>query len=69
MNEVFEKLLKLTGTDQRMTSAYNPRSNGLVERVNQTIMMSLRKSVRLTMQIGIFTYRSSSTAITRGNTQ
>ena len=25
INGVFERLLKLTGTDQRMTSAYNPR--------------------------------------------
>ena len=43
INGVFERLLKLTGTDQRMTSAYNPRSNGMAERANQTVMMALRK--------------------------
>lgn len=33
------------GTDHRMTSAYHPQSNGLVERLNQTVQNILIKLV------------------------
>ena len=36
-NKVCDKLFELTGTKQRVTSAYHPQSNGLVERANHTI--------------------------------
>ena len=41
--EVSDALLELTGTDQRVTSAYHPQSNGLCERQNRTIKDSLVK--------------------------
>lgn len=33
------------GTDHRVTSAYHPQSNGLVERLNQTLQNVLLKLV------------------------
>ena len=43
VNEVSENLHKMTGTEQRITSAYHPQSNGLCERQNRTIKDSLVK--------------------------
>ena len=43
VNEVSNKLLEMTGTEQRVTSAYHPQSNGLCERQNRTIKDSLLK--------------------------
>lgn len=43
VNEVSKALLGLTGTEQRVTSAYHPQSNGLCERQNRTIKDSLIK--------------------------
>ena len=37
VNEVADGLHSMTGTQQRVTSAYHPQSNGLVERQNRTI--------------------------------
>ncbi len=37
--------LNFIGTDHRMTSAYHPQSNGLVERLNQTVQNILLKLV------------------------
>ena len=45
MNELREELFCLTGTEQRVTSAYHLQSNGLTERLNQTLQMSLLKVV------------------------
>src|ERR1043165_927791 len=42
-NEVSANLHQLTGTKQRITSAYHPQANGLVERQNRTIQGSLPK--------------------------
>ena len=43
VNEVSDELHRLTGVVQRITSAYQPQSNGLVERQNRTIKNSLVK--------------------------
>ena len=45
VNKVKDELLRLTGTEQRVTSAYHPQSNGLTERFNQTLQASLLKVV------------------------
>ncbi|XP_065671909.1 retrovirus-related Pol polyprotein from transposon 412 isoform X2 [Hydra vulgaris] len=42
-NKVSENLFDLTGTCQRITSAYHPQANGLVERANRTIQGSMLK--------------------------
>ena len=43
VNEISENLHEMTGTEQRITSAYHPQSNGLCERQNGTIKDSLVK--------------------------
>ena len=43
VNAVSEKLLRMTGAEQRMTSAYHPQANGLCERQNRSIKDSLVK--------------------------
>ena len=43
VNQVSENLHEMTGTEQRITSAYHPQSNGLCERQNCTIKDSLVK--------------------------
>ena len=43
VNGVTSELHRLTGIEQRVTSAYHPQSNGLVERQNRTIKNSLVK--------------------------
>ena len=45
VNKVKTELFRLTGTEQRVTSAYHPQSNGLTERFNQTLQSSLLKVV------------------------
>ena len=40
-----QELMKLSGTDHRTTSAYHPQSNGLCERLNQTLQNTLLKRV------------------------
>ena len=42
-NELVNSLLKRTGVEHRVTSAYNPRTNGQTECFNQTLIESLRK--------------------------
>ena len=43
VKQVFDKLQKLTAVEQRVTSAYHPQGNWLVERHNQTMKNSLVK--------------------------
>lgn len=43
VNEITNELHRLTGVEQRITSAYHPQANGLVERQNRTIKNSLIK--------------------------
>ena len=42
-NELADDLCSMTGMQQRVTSAYHPQSNGLVERQNRTIKNALDK--------------------------
>jgi hypothetical protein len=42
-NKLVDELLKWTGVDRKVTSAYSPRTNGKAERFNQTMTEALRK--------------------------
>ncbi|CAK9297525.1 unnamed protein product [Gordionus sp. m RMFG-2023] len=46
VNEVSTNYHKLVGTMQRVTSAYHPQPNGMVERVNRTIQNALLKCIK-----------------------
>ena len=43
LNSAIEKLLNATGIDRRVSSAYQPTTQGLVEKFNCTIADALRK--------------------------
>lgn len=43
VNEVNTELHKLTGVEQRITSAHHAQSNGILERLNRAIKNSLGK--------------------------
>jgi transposase InsO family protein len=43
VNEIIRCLLLKVGTEHRVTSAYNPNTNGQTERFNPTLISSLRK--------------------------
>ena len=45
VNELCTKLLKAANVDHRMVAGYNPRANGLVERMVQTVKQVLRKKL------------------------
>ena len=42
-NKLIDELLNLIGTEHRVTSSYHPECNGRTERLNQTLIRSLRK--------------------------
>ena len=42
-NELVNKLLSANGIEHKVTSAYNPRTNGQTERFNDVLIESLRK--------------------------
>jgi len=71
LNEVIKHLLKLAGTEHRVTSPYNPRTNGLTERFNQTLCDALRKHAEtcpndwhLWIDFILLSYRSRVNSIT-----
>ncbi|CAF1160567.1 unnamed protein product, partial [Brachionus calyciflorus] len=43
VNEIIAQLKNNMGFEHTITSASNPRTNGLTERLNQTLIESLRK--------------------------
>ena len=43
VSKVKEALFELTGTQDRVTSAYHPQTNALTEQFNQTLQTSLLK--------------------------
>lgn len=45
VNSVNDKLFQKFRTEHRVTTAYHPQANGLVERYNQTLQRSLVKLV------------------------
>ena len=56
----------MCGTDHRISSAYHPQSNGLDERMNQTLMRAMVKFVNdnhddwdVHLKSILFTYRTS----------
>ena len=40
-NEVVEELLRITGVEQSLTTAYSSEENGIVERANQEVIRHL----------------------------
>ena len=45
VNSINDELQNLLGTEHRMTSAYHPQTNGLVEKFNHTVQSCLLKVV------------------------
>ena len=54
LNNIVEKMLKISGIEHRVTSAYHPRTNGLTERFNQTMVKALSKHAEITKKTGIY---------------
>ena len=48
-NKIVDTLLTKYGIEHRVTSEYNPRTNGFTERTNQTMIQALRKLAELDM--------------------
>ena len=46
-NSLVDSILNAVETEHRVTSGYNPRTNGLTERMNQTLIESLRKHAEM----------------------
>lgn len=43
LNKIIKELSRITGVEHRITSAYHPRTNGLVENFNKTLVCCIRK--------------------------
>ncbi|CAF0856919.1 unnamed protein product [Brachionus calyciflorus] len=43
LNKLIAELTKISGVEHRITSAYHPRTNGLVENFNKTLICCIRK--------------------------
>ena len=43
VNKMVEQISSICGIERKVTSAYHPRTNGLTERFNQTLVNALRK--------------------------
>jgi len=66
VNSVCKKLFKLTKVHHKISSAYHPQTNGLIERYNQTLQRSLVKLVNkeqdnwdIFLEGVLFAYRTS----------
>lgn len=44
-NSLLSSLFSLTNTQHKVSSAYHPQTNGLVERFNQTLINCLQKAM------------------------
>ena len=69
ISDVNNKLFELSGTEHRTSSAYHPQTNGLWERMNQTLTQSLIKLVNdnqdawdLHIDCVFFAYRTNKNA-------
>ena len=72
VNEINNNLFALAGVDHRVSSAYHPQTNGLDERMNQTITKAIMKYVNSEIEdwdehidAVFFSYRTSIHASTK----
>lgn len=72
VNQLNRKLFQLAGVDHRISSAYHPQTNGLDERLNQTIARTLLKYINEEqddwddyLECILFSYRTSIHASTK----
>ena len=49
-NKIVDTMLSSIGIEHSVTSGYNPRTNGMVERFNQTLIESLRKHAEMDVE-------------------
>ena len=61
VNHLSQELFDLTKTKHRISTAYHPQTNGLVEQFNQTIQRALLKLVKKEQYIDgvLFGYRTA----------
>ena len=72
VNKVNQALFEMCGTDHRISSAYHPQTNGLDERMNQTLKGAIVKFVNenqddwdIHVKSVLFAYRTSKHASTK----
>ncbi|EYC11418.1 hypothetical protein Y032_0050g1903 [Ancylostoma ceylanicum] len=49
-NKIMDEIVKITGMKQMFTKGYNPRENGITERMNGTIVTMLRKATKTPLE-------------------